>query len=89
MMNAIDAKVVLGGLGLLVCAAVVSSLLIILLRPWLQRYALARPNARSSHNTPTPQGGGIAVGGCAQVTQDFFGKTIALLAMLNLGQRCG
>jgi UDP-N-acetylmuramyl pentapeptide phosphotransferase/UDP-N-acetylglucosamine-1-phosphate transferase len=33
----------------------------ILLRPWLLRHALARPNARSSHNTPTPQGGGIAV----------------------------
>jgi UDP-N-acetylmuramyl pentapeptide phosphotransferase/UDP-N-acetylglucosamine-1-phosphate transferase len=29
--------------------------------PLLQRYALARPNARSSHVTPTPQGGGIAV----------------------------
>ena len=31
------------------------------LSPLLQRYALARPNARSSHVTPTPQGGGIAV----------------------------
>lgn len=29
--------------------------------PVLQRYALARPNARSSHQLPTPQGGGIAV----------------------------
>ena len=29
--------------------------------PVLQRYALARPNARSSHQIPTPQGGGIAV----------------------------
>jgi UDP-N-acetylmuramyl pentapeptide phosphotransferase/UDP-N-acetylglucosamine-1-phosphate transferase len=29
--------------------------------PALRRYALARPNARSSHVTPTPQGGGIAV----------------------------
>ena len=27
----------------------------------LARYALARPNARSSHKEPTPQGGGIAV----------------------------
>jgi len=35
--------------------------LIVLLRPLLIRYALARPNARSSHKTPTPQGGGIAV----------------------------
>jgi UDP-N-acetylmuramyl pentapeptide phosphotransferase/UDP-N-acetylglucosamine-1-phosphate transferase len=35
--------------------------LIILLQPVLQRYALAKPNARSSHRMPTPQGGGIAV----------------------------
>jgi UDP-N-acetylmuramyl pentapeptide phosphotransferase/UDP-N-acetylglucosamine-1-phosphate transferase len=31
------------------------------LRPLLLRYALARPNARSSHREPTPQGGGIAL----------------------------
>src|SRR5438105_444333 len=35
--------------------------LIVLLRPWLARHALAHPNARSSHHAPTPQGGGIAV----------------------------
>jgi UDP-N-acetylmuramyl pentapeptide phosphotransferase/UDP-N-acetylglucosamine-1-phosphate transferase len=35
--------------------------LIVLLQPVLQRYALAKPNARSSHRMPTPQGGGIAV----------------------------
>ena len=35
--------------------------LIVFLYPVLQRYALARPNARSSHRQPTPQGGGIAV----------------------------
>jgi UDP-N-acetylmuramyl pentapeptide phosphotransferase/UDP-N-acetylglucosamine-1-phosphate transferase len=35
--------------------------LIVILHPVLQRYALARPNARSSHRLPTPQGGGIAV----------------------------
>ena len=28
---------------------------------WLQERALAKPNARSSHTVPTPQGGGIAV----------------------------
>ncbi|MBV9234405.1 MAG: glycosyltransferase family 4 protein [Xanthobacteraceae bacterium] len=32
-----------------------------LLHPLLVRYALARPNARSSHVVPTPQGGGIGV----------------------------
>jgi UDP-N-acetylmuramyl pentapeptide phosphotransferase/UDP-N-acetylglucosamine-1-phosphate transferase len=44
-----------------VAAALICAGLIVLLRPLLQRYALARPNARSSHITPTPQGGGIAV----------------------------
>jgi UDP-N-acetylmuramyl pentapeptide phosphotransferase/UDP-N-acetylglucosamine-1-phosphate transferase len=42
-------------------AAAMSALLIVALLPWLKRYALAKPNARSSHRTPTPQGGGIAV----------------------------
>ncbi len=42
-------------------AAALTAILIVLLKPWLLRYALARPNARSSHLTPTPQGGGIAV----------------------------
>jgi UDP-N-acetylmuramyl pentapeptide phosphotransferase/UDP-N-acetylglucosamine-1-phosphate transferase len=44
-----------------VAAALICAGLIVMLRPLLQRYALARPNARSSHITPTPQGGGIAV----------------------------
>jgi UDP-N-acetylmuramyl pentapeptide phosphotransferase/UDP-N-acetylglucosamine-1-phosphate transferase len=44
-----------------IVAAALSAGLIVLLRPWLRRYALARPNARSSHREPTPQGGGIAV----------------------------
>lgn len=42
-------------------SAALSFALIWLLIPLLQRYALARPNARSSHKIPTPQGGGIAV----------------------------
>jgi UDP-N-acetylmuramyl pentapeptide phosphotransferase/UDP-N-acetylglucosamine-1-phosphate transferase len=46
---------------LALAAAAISAMLIILLHPLLVRYALARPNARSSHRTPTPQGGGIAV----------------------------
>lgn len=44
-----------------ISAAIVTALLILALRPLLQRYALARPNARSSHKVPTPQGGGIAI----------------------------
>jgi UDP-N-acetylmuramyl pentapeptide phosphotransferase/UDP-N-acetylglucosamine-1-phosphate transferase len=42
-------------------SAIICAGLIVLLRPLLQRYALARPNARSSHKVPTPQGAGIAV----------------------------
>jgi UDP-N-acetylmuramyl pentapeptide phosphotransferase/UDP-N-acetylglucosamine-1-phosphate transferase len=42
-------------------AAAVSAGLILALYPWLKRYAVAKPNARSSHTTPTPQGGGIVV----------------------------
>lgn len=42
-------------------AAILAAVLCVWLRPLLVRYALARPNARSSHKVPTPQGGGIAV----------------------------
>src|SRR5882672_1709541 len=44
-----------------VAAALICAGLVVMLHPLLRRYALARPNARSSHVTPTPQGGGIAV----------------------------
>jgi UDP-N-acetylmuramyl pentapeptide phosphotransferase/UDP-N-acetylglucosamine-1-phosphate transferase len=47
--------------GIVATAAVLTAALNILLRPLLARYALARPNARSSHKIPTPQGGGISV----------------------------
>ncbi|KPF70717.1 glycosyl transferase [Bosea sp. AAP35] len=50
---------------ILIAAAAVAAALCVLLRPLLLRYALARPNARSSHRVPTPQGGGIAVVGGA------------------------
>src|SRR5262249_9160344 len=48
---------------LMVAAAAggVSAGLIVVLLPALRRHALARPNPRSSHVEPTPQGGGIAV----------------------------
>lgn len=42
-------------------AALISALVTWTSRPLLQRYTLARPNARSSHRIPTPQGAGIAV----------------------------
>ncbi len=42
-------------------AAVLSAALVQAMMPLLRRYALARPNARSSHVVPTPQGAGLAV----------------------------
>jgi UDP-N-acetylmuramyl pentapeptide phosphotransferase/UDP-N-acetylglucosamine-1-phosphate transferase len=42
-------------------AALVSAFVTWAIRPSLLRVALARPNARSSHRIPTPQGAGIAV----------------------------
>jgi UDP-N-acetylmuramyl pentapeptide phosphotransferase/UDP-N-acetylglucosamine-1-phosphate transferase len=42
-------------------AAALSAALVVSMMPLLRRYALARPNARSSHATPTPQGAGLAV----------------------------
>lgn len=61
MSSAADA---LAGAPLLLAAAIaalISALVTWISRPLLQRYALARPNARSSHRIPTPQGAGIAV----------------------------
>ncbi|MFD2182363.1 MraY family glycosyltransferase [Rhodoplanes azumiensis] len=52
---------VLVALAGLVATALLTAGLIRVLFPLLRRYALARPNARSSHTIPTPQGGGIAV----------------------------
>jgi UDP-N-acetylmuramyl pentapeptide phosphotransferase/UDP-N-acetylglucosamine-1-phosphate transferase len=49
------------GLAAFLAAAVISFGLVLCCKPLLARYALANPNARSSHKTPTPQGGGIAV----------------------------
>jgi UDP-N-acetylmuramyl pentapeptide phosphotransferase/UDP-N-acetylglucosamine-1-phosphate transferase len=54
-------SLMLGALAIIALAAALSAGLVLMLRPLLARYALARPNARSSHVVPTPQGGGIAV----------------------------
>jgi UDP-N-acetylmuramyl pentapeptide phosphotransferase/UDP-N-acetylglucosamine-1-phosphate transferase len=45
----------------IVAAAILSAGLTAAIRPLLLKHALARPNARSSHRTPTPQGAGLAV----------------------------
>jgi UDP-N-acetylmuramyl pentapeptide phosphotransferase/UDP-N-acetylglucosamine-1-phosphate transferase len=58
-----DSLMAFAALAILAVAAVVSAALIVALGPWLARYAVAKPNARSSHKMPTPQGGGIAVVG--------------------------
>jgi UDP-N-acetylmuramyl pentapeptide phosphotransferase/UDP-N-acetylglucosamine-1-phosphate transferase len=42
-------------------AALLAAALAAVGMPLFRRYAMARPNARSSHSTPTPQGGGAAV----------------------------
>ena len=42
-------------------AALLSARLVAAIRPMLLKHALAKPNARSSHLIPTPQGAGIAV----------------------------
>jgi len=45
----------------IVAAAMLSAAMTCSIRPLLLRHALAKPNARSSHRIPTPQGAGIAV----------------------------
>jgi UDP-N-acetylmuramyl pentapeptide phosphotransferase/UDP-N-acetylglucosamine-1-phosphate transferase len=68
------------GIGtVILVSALVSAGLIVALRPLLVRYSLARPNARSSHKIPTPQGGGIAVLAAALV--------VTALALLLLPSR--
>jgi UDP-N-acetylmuramyl pentapeptide phosphotransferase/UDP-N-acetylglucosamine-1-phosphate transferase len=58
---ATDAVAAAPSLLALAIAALISAVITWTSRPLLQRYALARPNARSSHRIPTPQGAGIAV----------------------------
>ena len=55
MMNSVEVGLVVA------LAAAISAGIILALLPLLRRYALAHPNARSSHRKSTPQGGGIAV----------------------------
>ena len=56
-----QASWIFGSAAIAALSAAVCTVLIVILHPLLKRYALARPNARSSHYEPTPQGGGIAV----------------------------
>ena len=68
-------------------AALMSACLIVLLHPVLLRYALAHPNIRSSHHTPTPQGTVIAatiisVFGASFFLLDPIGKPLQLAIVL-------
>ena len=49
------------GVVIFFAASIVSYFILLSAKSTLRRYALAKPNARSSHTEPTPQGGGIAV----------------------------
>ena len=80
---------VLTGLTLFLGAAL-SATLIVCLLPLFQRYALARPNARSSHLLPTPQGGGLAILSAGYflffVLQPLFGpQNIPLSFLIVMG----
>jgi UDP-N-acetylmuramyl pentapeptide phosphotransferase/UDP-N-acetylglucosamine-1-phosphate transferase len=70
----------LADLAVILVAGFASAALIGVMRPLFARYALARPNARSSHKAPTPQGGGVAV---------VLGGVLALVAVAWLGQAQG
>lgn len=72
---------------LLLAAALLARGLIALLAPLLVRYALARPNARSAHRVPTPQGGGIAVllAALAAAAAGAVGEGLAAADLTRLG----
>jgi len=75
----------------IVLAAALSGGLIVLLRPLLLRYALAKPNARSSHSRPTPQGGGIAIIAVTVLLLALFAvfvPTLVLAAACELWALC-
>jgi UDP-N-acetylmuramyl pentapeptide phosphotransferase/UDP-N-acetylglucosamine-1-phosphate transferase len=78
-----DSPTAFAALAILLAAVVLSAGLIVALGPWLARYAVAKPNPRSSHKAPTPQGGGIAVIGATLIVSAgvllFFGIASANL----------
>lgn len=68
---------------------VASGAAIVVLWPLLVRYALARPNARSSHREPTPQGGGIAVVGATLAGLWLWGSPAPALTSFAAAIVCG
>jgi UDP-N-acetylmuramyl pentapeptide phosphotransferase/UDP-N-acetylglucosamine-1-phosphate transferase len=67
-----------------VAAAALSAGIIWAIRPWLLRHALAKPNARSSHRVPTPQGAGIGVIGATLLVAGAIAVAYADAANLNV-----
>jgi UDP-N-acetylmuramyl pentapeptide phosphotransferase/UDP-N-acetylglucosamine-1-phosphate transferase len=65
-----------------VAAGLLSGVMTSAIRPLLLRVALARPNARSSHRIPTPQGAGIAV---VAATLVVAAASIALVGTVDAG----
>jgi UDP-N-acetylmuramyl pentapeptide phosphotransferase/UDP-N-acetylglucosamine-1-phosphate transferase len=49
--------------------------------PLLRSYALARPNHRSSHKVPTPQGGGMFI--VAATALEICGRTSTISESVN------
>jgi UDP-N-acetylmuramyl pentapeptide phosphotransferase/UDP-N-acetylglucosamine-1-phosphate transferase len=62
-------------------AAMLSAGITWAIRPLLLQHALAKPNARSSHRIPTPQGAGIAVIGATLVVA---GTVVACVGTIDL-----
>jgi len=82
------------GLIALVVAALVTTATLTLTLPWLTRQVLDVPNHRSSHKTPVPRGGGIAVvlgavagigAGQALAVRDVLVVVIAMLCLAVVG----
>lgn len=78
MSSAADTLAAVPSLLAVAIAALVSALITWTSRPLLQRYALARPNARSSHRIPTPQGAGIAVIAATLIVASLFASVASV-----------
>jgi UDP-N-acetylmuramyl pentapeptide phosphotransferase/UDP-N-acetylglucosamine-1-phosphate transferase len=65
----------------ILATAVLSAGIIWMIRPLLLQHALAKPNARSSHRTPTPQGAGIAVIGATLLVAGIFASWVTTTDM--------
>jgi UDP-N-acetylmuramyl pentapeptide phosphotransferase/UDP-N-acetylglucosamine-1-phosphate transferase len=72
-MTALEPHRAVLSLAISIVAALICAGLVVVLRPLLHRYAMARPNARSSHVAATPQGGGLAVMAATAIAASLSG----------------